>query len=160
MIGHRVLRRRKCQACKKSFVTEELGYFPDMKKGSDLAHDMQVAEYEIMKKKMLGIPTRTQVTTSKPVKKRKVAPPPKMVNPENGPYLTYGDLFKKFESMTNWTDINDFRPYPLLDYSIIVWTNDGTERAYQYDPENFRFVLIEDAKTYEEILENAWRKKP
>lgn len=144
--------------CTRKFMSEELVYHITDPKGRDLNSELNTIMYERYEKTP---PEIRKPIPKPPKKKRKVAPPPKMVNPENGPYLTYGDLFKKFESMTNWTDINDFRPYPLLDHSIIVWTNDGTERAYQYDPENFRFVLIENAKTYEEILENAWggRKK-
>lgn len=159
MVGIRVLRRRKCPACKKSFVTEELGYVADEKKGSDIAHDIQVAEYEIMKKRTLGISNRKLVTTSKPVKKRKVTPTPKPVK-EGEVYLTYGEIISIFRKKIEGAEqhVIDYRPYPLLDYSIIVWFKNGAEVAYQYHPKQDVFIQIENAKTYEEILNEKARK--
>lgn len=98
----------------------------------------------------------------KPKGRRKVAGSPKPVK-EGEVYLTYGELISKWKSAYPGCIATDFRPYPLLDYSIIVWVKDKDgltlEFAYQYIPEEDKFIPIEGAKIYEQILNDARRKK-
>lgn len=153
---NKFLRLKRCMNCQRRFASEEIMYDVTGEVGEALKKELYAEVY--MQDKAKDLIPKGNPKQVKPKEKRKVAPKPKGRDPEKT-YLTYGDLFEKFKNMTNWTDISDYRPYILLDNSIIVWTKDGTERAYQYEPENYRFIIIENAKTYEEILAEVGRKK-
>lgn len=149
----RALRLYECKKCSRKFMSEDILYPIETEKGEALRLQLFSMRYENRKLAALA-------PKKKPKPKRKVAGPPKPVK-EGEVYLTYGDLFDKFRKSWHpeW-EINDMRPYPLRDHSIIVWFNSGQEKAYQYHPDSDVFISIPDAKTYEQILDEAWRKKP
>lgn len=149
----RALRLYECKKCSRRFMSEDILYPIETEKGEALRLQLFNMRYENRKLTSLA-------PKKKPKPKRKVAGPTKPVK-EGEVYLTYGEIFEKFEQQYPELEINDWRPYPLLEHSIIVWLEDGgLELAYQYWPKWGNFCLIERAKKYEQILDEAWRKKP
>ena len=159
-VGNKVVREYRCTArlCQRKFMSEELVYIVQDPKGRELDSELSKAMYERYEKTP---PELRKPIPKPPKKKRKVAPEPS-TRKDDDLYLTYGELIKKFKQWSIWNtniDISDCRPYTLLDYSLIVWDKDGTERAYQYDRNTGEFHRIKDAVTYEEILSEARRKR-
>ena len=149
-----ICRILKCNNCDLRFTSEEVLYDISSKKGDELKQMTYRLKHEQNKLNAAMVKLR-----SKTKEKRKVTGPPKPVK-EGEVYLTYGEIFKKFKEQYPDLEINDWRPYPLLDHSIIVWLEgSGLELAYQYWPKWGNFCLIERAKKYEQILDEAWRKK-
>ena len=159
-VDGKVIREYRCteRTCQKKFMSEELLYPIADLKGKDLSSELNHTMYERYEK----TPQELRKPLPKPPKKkRKVATKPSP-HKDDELYLTYEELFKKFKQWCIWnTDIviADYRPYALLDYSLIVWDKDGVERAYQYDRSTGEFKRIKDAKTYEEILNDVGRKR-
>jgi len=153
----RTIRLYKCTNCSRKFVSEDILHFVGTQKGTELKLELERLRYE--RKKMQALIPKPKREPKPPRQRRKVAPKPG-TRIEEAVYLTYGQLFEKFTAACLCPElINDYRPYPLLDYSIIVWFNGGDEKAYQYNPETDVFIQIENATTYEDILENAWGRR-
>lgn len=153
----KVLRLKRCMKCKRGFCSEELMFETTSEIGVGLKKELYAAIYGKEKAKDLFPPAGNPKQT-RPKQRRKVAPPASE-RVEGEVYLTYGEIWNKFRATFYWLDITDYRPYPLLDYSIIIWLKDGEERAYRYIPCTNSFVPVENAKTYAEILEEHGRKK-
>lgn len=71
---------------------------------------------------------------------------------ESPKQLTYGQIYDKFEQHNPDARIVNYRPYPYKCNSIIIWDENRVETAYEYIPEEDIFVIIQDAVSYEEIL--------
>ena len=159
-VGDKIIREYRCcyHLCGRKFMSEELFYHITEVKGKDLNSELNTTMYERYEK----TPPELRAPIKKAPKKRKVTPKPKRVDPEKGPYLTYGDIIEIFRKKYPDCVVNDYRPYPLKEYSIIIWALDKEngsilEVAFQYNPETTRFIRIENAKTYEEILREKGR---
>ncbi len=159
-VNGKVIREYRCtgRMCQKKFMSEELVYIVQDPKGRELDSELNKVMYERYEKTP---PEMRKPIPRPPKKKRKIAPEPS-TRVEGEVYLTYGEIIKKWQRAYSGCVGTDFRPYPLLDYSIIVWVRDKDgivlEFAYQYIPENDNFIPIEGAKTYEEILAEKGRK--
>lgn len=74
--------------------------------------------------------------------------------------FTYKELYEKFLATHPFIEVSDYRPYPPLKNSIIVWVSKLSnmpltvhkEIAFRYDPQKDIFDTILDAKSYDEIL--------
>lgn len=157
----RKIRVLKCNHCSRKFVTEEKLYHVSTEKAQELKREADHLNYE--KQKARGL-FETRVTISKPKQKKKVAPKPKPIDPDKNLYLTYDDLIEIFREQNPDAVIDNYRPYPFIPYSIIVWifdkeTSETKETAFQYKPESCEFVKIENCKTYRQILECVGGKR-
>lgn len=148
-VDNRIIRVHECPKCKRKYASEEIFHPISSDKGKSLKSEMHTLIYGQAKKRAIR----------KIKQKRQVAPLPKSTEPEVV-YLTYGDLWERFKRWSRWNTeliFTDYRPYTLLDYSIITWDSEDTERAYQYDPAKDTFTVIAGAMTYEELLNRKRR---
>lgn len=65
--------------------------------------------------------------------------------------MTYGELFKKLTESVG-IDYVDFRPHPRMINEIIAWTKYNDEHHFRYVEDQDRFVFIDEAETFAEML--------
>ena len=151
----RVCRILKCKTCDIRFTSEEVLYDISTERGEELFHATYRLKNEQNKLNAAMVKLR-----SKTKEKRKVAGPPKPVK-EGEVYLTYDEIFTKFMKRdVSAKFVSEYRPYPLLNYAIVIFYTDHSELVFQYDPECDQFNIVKGAMTYEDIIAGKWRKKP
>lgn len=149
----RALRLYECKKCSRRFMSENILYPIETEKGEALRLQLFSMRYENRKLAALA-------PKKKPKPKRKVAGPPKPVK-EGEVYLTYDEIFTKFMKRdVSAKFVSEYRPYPLLNYAIVIFYTDHSELVFQYDPECDQFNIVKGAMTYEDIIAGKWRKKP